>query len=174
MATPQRKAFADLPPKHQVFIYEYLHDLNATQAAIRAKYSARTAAEIGSQLLRKLEGYIEPLMKQKVAATLLSAEATMQQISMIALSEPMEAPTWRDKLFALHLAGKFHRLWDRKPHSRGLTVVFQSVRSGNDRTVTVEGRPEIEAKKPMKVEFQSIPAGKPNGKEGNGRGNGTH
>ena len=40
-------------PRQQRFIEEYLADLNATQAAIRAGYSARTAADIGRQLLRK-------------------------------------------------------------------------------------------------------------------------
>jgi phage terminase small subunit len=38
-----------------LFIAEYLIDLNATKAAIRAGYRARTAAEIGRQNLRKLE-----------------------------------------------------------------------------------------------------------------------
>lgn len=42
-----------LTPKQQRFVDEYLIDLNATQAAIRAGYSARTAAWIGTQLLTK-------------------------------------------------------------------------------------------------------------------------
>jgi phage terminase small subunit len=42
-----------LTPKQQCFVAEYLVDLNATQAAIRAGYSARRAAEIGYQLLHK-------------------------------------------------------------------------------------------------------------------------
>jgi phage terminase small subunit len=42
-----------LTPKQQRFVDEYLLDLNATQAAIRAGYSARTAASIGEENLRK-------------------------------------------------------------------------------------------------------------------------
>lgn len=42
-----------LTDKQRRFVDEYLVDLNATQAAIRAGYSARRASEIGSQLLRK-------------------------------------------------------------------------------------------------------------------------
>lgn len=38
-------------PKQQRFVDEYLVDLNATQAAIRAGYSAKTAAAQGSRLL---------------------------------------------------------------------------------------------------------------------------
>lgn len=41
----------DLTPKQQAFVREYLVDLNATQAAIRAGYSERSAAEQGAQLL---------------------------------------------------------------------------------------------------------------------------
>lgn len=44
-----------LTPKQQRFVDEYLIDLNATQAAIRAGYSAKTASSIGEQTLRKLE-----------------------------------------------------------------------------------------------------------------------
>ncbi len=43
-----------LTPKQARFVEEYLLDLNATQAAIRAGYSAKTANEQGSQLLAKL------------------------------------------------------------------------------------------------------------------------
>lgn len=42
-----------LNPKQKMFVAEYLVDLNATQAAIRAGYSARTAKEIGHENLTK-------------------------------------------------------------------------------------------------------------------------
>ena len=42
-----------LTPKQARFVEEYLIDLNATQAAIRAGYSEKTADKIGSQLLGK-------------------------------------------------------------------------------------------------------------------------
>jgi phage terminase small subunit len=44
-----------LTAKQQRFVDEYLIDLNATQAAIRAGYSAKTAGQIGEQNLKKLE-----------------------------------------------------------------------------------------------------------------------
>ena len=46
---------AGLSPKQQRFVEEYLIDLNATQAAIRAGYSAKTAHVQASQHLRKLK-----------------------------------------------------------------------------------------------------------------------
>jgi phage terminase small subunit len=42
-----------MTPKQERFVEEYLVDLNATQAAIRAGYSARTAREIGRENLDK-------------------------------------------------------------------------------------------------------------------------
>jgi phage terminase small subunit len=44
-----------LNAKHQRFVDEYLVDLNATQAAIRAGYSAKTAGSQGFDLLKKPE-----------------------------------------------------------------------------------------------------------------------
>ena len=49
MATKQAKPL--LSPKQQRFVSEYLKDNNATQAAIRAGYSAGTAKQQGSRLL---------------------------------------------------------------------------------------------------------------------------
>ena len=44
-----------LRAKQERFVYEYLIDYNATQAAIRAKYSKKTAYSIGQELLKKPE-----------------------------------------------------------------------------------------------------------------------
>ena len=44
-----------MTPKQQCFVDEYLIDLNATQAAIRAGYSEKTASSQGERLLRNVE-----------------------------------------------------------------------------------------------------------------------
>lgn len=44
-----------LTDKQAAFVREYLVDLNATQAAIRAGYSERTAYSVGQRLLKKVE-----------------------------------------------------------------------------------------------------------------------
>ena len=44
---------ANLTPKQQRFVEEYLIDLNATQAAIRSGYSEKTARDIGCENLAK-------------------------------------------------------------------------------------------------------------------------
>lgn len=50
--------------KQQLFISEYLTDFNATQAAIRAGYSVRSAGSIASELLKK------PDIQQALQATI--------------------------------------------------------------------------------------------------------
>lgn len=44
-----------LTPKQQRFVEEYLVDLNATQAAVRAGYSEATAKQQGSRLLTNVD-----------------------------------------------------------------------------------------------------------------------
>lgn len=54
-----------LTKKQEMFVEEYIIDLNATQAAIRAGYSKKTAGQIGEQNLKKLE--IQQVINEKLA-----------------------------------------------------------------------------------------------------------
>lgn len=60
---------ADMNAKQAAFVREYLLDLNATQAAIRAGYSPRTAEQQGSRLLSNV----------KVAEAVQSAQAARSE-----------------------------------------------------------------------------------------------
>ena len=44
-----------LTPRQEMFVKEYLQDLNATQAALRAGYSKRTARSQGQRLLTNVD-----------------------------------------------------------------------------------------------------------------------
>ena len=46
---------ANLTPKQELFCHEYILDLNATQASVRAGYSKKTANRISSRLLTKVD-----------------------------------------------------------------------------------------------------------------------
>ncbi len=67
-----------LTPKQERFIEEYLIDLNATQAAIRAGYSKKTANEIGCQNLAKLN--ISIAIQEAVAARSKRTEITQDRV----------------------------------------------------------------------------------------------
>lgn len=58
-----------LTAKQERFVAEYLIDLNATQAAIRAGYSERTARQIGDQNLSKLDIQVAIQAAQQKNAT---------------------------------------------------------------------------------------------------------
>lgn len=63
-------------PKQAAFITEYLVDKNATQAAIRAGYSPRTAAAIGEENLRKpdIRSAIDDALQRLAEATMTESE----------------------------------------------------------------------------------------------------
>lgn len=67
---------AKLTPKQQRFVDEYLIDLNATQAAIRAGYSPKTAYSIGDENLKKpeIKKAIEQAQKERSERTLVTQD----------------------------------------------------------------------------------------------------
>lgn len=65
-----------LTAKQEAFCQEYLIDLNATQAAIRAGYSEKTAKDMGCQNLAKpnISEYIAELKAERSERTLINAD----------------------------------------------------------------------------------------------------
>jgi phage terminase small subunit len=81
-----------LTKKQKRFCDEYLIDLNATQAAIRAGYSNDTANEIGSQNLAKLSvrTYIDKALAERSKRTGINADRVIQELAKIALVNPTD------------------------------------------------------------------------------------
>ena len=79
-----------MTPKQLSFIHEYLVDKNATQAAIRAGYSAKTAAEQGVRLLKnvKFKTEIDKLLNNCNEDAYLDAVKLRREISRLAFSDP--------------------------------------------------------------------------------------
>jgi phage terminase small subunit len=78
-----------LTPKQERFVAEYLIDLNATQAAIRAGYSEATAQEQGSRLLSNRMVAAAVAGKAEVIAAKLdiTAERVLQAIAAVAFGD---------------------------------------------------------------------------------------
>lgn len=78
-----------LAPKAKRFAEEYVVDLNATQAAIRAGYSAKSAYSQAHDLLRKPEvaEAISEAMRRRSEATGITASRVLQEIALIAFSD---------------------------------------------------------------------------------------
>lgn len=70
-----------LTAKQQIFVNEYLIDLNATQAAIRAGYSKKTAQRIGSENLSKplVAAAIQELADKRIERTQIDADWVLEQ-----------------------------------------------------------------------------------------------
>jgi phage terminase small subunit len=79
-----------MTPKQRRFISEYLVDLNATQAAIRAGYSKRRATSTGWDLLHKrpaIAAAISEGMLAREKRTLITADRVLQQFARIAFAD---------------------------------------------------------------------------------------
>lgn len=79
-------------PKQEKFCVEYLIDLNATQAAIRAGYSKRTAYSIGNEILKKpeIKSRINELRSQEFKKSIMTAEEVEARLSKAARGELQE------------------------------------------------------------------------------------
>ena len=72
----------ELTPKQAAFVREYLIDLNATQAAIRAGYSEKTAQEQSARLLSNviISAEVNRLKQKREAKTEITAEWVLTTI----------------------------------------------------------------------------------------------
>ncbi len=78
--------------KQQRFCDEYLIDLNATQAAIRAGYSKKTAGVIANENLNKpyIKEYIEKRMAEKEAELIADQNEVMKYLTSVMRREHKE------------------------------------------------------------------------------------
>lgn len=90
----------DLTPKQQRFVDEYMVDLNATQAAIRAGYSAKTAPQGAAQLLNNIK--VAAAIAEQRAKLAEKAGVTLEKIidemRKIGFSDVRKAIRWNGHL----------------------------------------------------------------------------
>ena len=122
-----------LTAKQRRFCDEYLIDLNATQAAIRAGYSENTARAIGSENLTKpdIAEYISKRMAEKEAALIADQDEVLKYLTAVMRGESQsevvvvenigdymseartmkKAPDEKERLKAAELLGKRYGLY---------------------------------------------------------------
>ena len=83
---------AKITKKNEVFCEEYLIDLNATQAAIRAGYSPNAAGSIGSELLKRpgMCSRIDQAMAERSKRTGINADRVLRELGRIAFLNPKD------------------------------------------------------------------------------------
>ena len=121
-----------LTAKQQRFCDEYLIDLNATQAAIRAGYSEKTAKQIANENLTKpdIKNYIQERMEQKEKELIADQNEVMKYLTAVMRGQTkahvlarddigaerviQKPPDEKERLKAAELLGKAHTLFTDK------------------------------------------------------------
>lgn len=123
-----------MTPKEARFVAEYLKDLNATQAAIRAGYSAKTANRIASRLLSKVD--IAERVSEKQASQLeaadLTATRTLEEMRRLAFSNVRNLFDDHGNLKPIHTLSE-----EDAACLAGLEVVKKNITAGDGQMDTV-------------------------------------
>lgn len=87
---------AELNEKQAAFCREYVVDLNATQAAIRAGYSPKRADSQGPRLLGHvgIQAEIQRLITERQQRTQVTADRVVQELAAIAFADIRQAVRW--------------------------------------------------------------------------------
>lgn len=127
-----------LTSKQQVFVQEYLVDLNATQAAIRAGYSPKTSSWIGPQLLGKshVALAVQEAMKDREQRTEITQDRVLQEYAKLAFLDPRRFYDENDNLIdipdlAPEVAATLTAMevtWERNGENEDGTPKFCAVR----------------------------------------------
>ncbi|MNH01104.1 Terminase small subunit [compost metagenome] len=85
-----------LTAKQQRFVDEYLIDLNATQAAIRAGYSEKTARSISNENLTKpdIQAAIQKGMEARSGRVAITQDMVLRELAKIGFSDIRKVVRW--------------------------------------------------------------------------------
>ena len=109
-----------LTEKERIFADEYIKTTNATQSAIKAGYSEKSASSKGSQLLRKVKvrKYIDDVMEKRSKNTIATADEVLEYLTKVMNGEEKDAfgldVSIADRTKAAELLGKRHMLFTDK------------------------------------------------------------
>lgn len=124
-----------LKPKELIFAEEWLKTTNATQSAIKAGYSERTAYSAGSRLLKKVnvKQYIDERLAEMKENSIADTDEVMQFLSSTMRGDIPDQfgldPALNDRIKAAELIGKRYKLFTDKQEISGtdgepIKVVF--------------------------------------------------
>lgn len=95
-ATSAAQGSGSLTNRQRAFVREYLLDLNATQAAIRAGYSAKNAAQTGAENLRKpqISAAVKAELQSRDVDAAILRKRILRRWEQIAFADPRRLMTW--------------------------------------------------------------------------------
>ena len=131
-----------LSPKQAKFVEEYLLDLNATQAAIRAGYKPDRAQQMGSENLSKpvVAKAIQDQMEARSKRTEISQDRVLQEYAKLAFLDPSRFYDDNGSLIPIRELPK-----DVSACIAGMDIVTEKI--GKDE----EGKPELATVRKIKL-----------------------
>lgn len=116
----------ELTPKQARFVQEYLVDLNATQAAIRAGYSPKTAKQQGARLLTNadVQKAVTEGQEQRSERTGITADMVLKELAKVGFSNLSDVTNWGTKEVAFGFDADGKRL---RPDEIGDAAVVKYV-----------------------------------------------
>jgi phage terminase small subunit len=142
---------AKLSAKQKAFVDEYIKDLNATQAAIRAGYKEKTARSQGARLLTNanIQGYLQKRMAEKEKKTIADQDEILSFLTSVLRGEvreqvpllagngyqelaQLDEANPKDRIKAAELLGKRYSMWTEKVDVSGDLSVSIQVDYGDD------------------------------------------
>jgi len=125
-----------MTPSEEMFVKEYLIDLNATRACIRAGYNPRSARTQGSRLLRdnpEIVKAVQAEMDRRAKKTRITAERVLEGIARIA-DAAERAEKYNEALKAFELLGKHLKLFTDKIELSGTVSLAERLKAARERS----------------------------------------
>ncbi|SAI62909.1 Terminase small subunit [Bordetella trematum] len=121
-----------LTNKQRRFVDEYLVDLNATQAAIRAGYSAKTAGQIGDENLKKpqIAAAIQEAQAERSERVQVTADYVLSRMVEIDQMDVLDIMTDRMELKPV---SEWPKVWRQYLSGFDLSELFEG--AGDDRAL---------------------------------------
>lgn len=124
-----------MTPKQQRFVEEYLVDLNATQAAIRAGYSEKTAQEQSARLLSNVmvAAAVKKAMDVRSERTQIDQDRVLKELARIGLADIRHLMEWDEEAATFIPSSKL---------SDDIAATVSSVKTKKRTVYPKEGDPE--------------------------------
>jgi phage terminase small subunit len=123
-----------MTPKMTRFVVEYLIDYNATQAAKRAGYNPRRAADMGAENLRKplIAKAIQRVLAEQQERTLITADQVLLDIQTIG-NKALLAQDYAQALRSRELLGKRYKLFTDRVEVQNTVPRAERLRDARER-----------------------------------------
>lgn len=135
-----------LTSKQQLFLSEYLIDMNATQAAIKAGYSEASAYSQGQRLLKNVE--IQAAIAQKLQDSAMKSDEILQKLTEIARGSIGDYLDVSSMAFQIDLAkakelGKLHLI--KRVRQKTTTIVREGAEDVEQNQIDIELLDQLKA-----------------------------